>query len=147
MGLSVKDDPRKVVDIASRAWGEPVNGLALSVLLKLKEDPDELPTVAVAIHNRGGQARHLQMRGWLNFYEVSVLNSGGAQAMLTPYGAELGKPERLPAPSEVVLPAGEATEADIPIASIFAMPRGRYRVRVSCAAPEHLTSNEVQVDV
>lgn len=147
MGLSVKDDPRKVVDIAGRKWGEPVNGLALSALLKPKEDPDELPSISVAIHNRGSQPRHLQMRGWLNFYDVSVLNSEGAQAMLTSFGAELRKPERLPAPSEVILPAGEATEADIPIASIFAMPRGRYRVRVSCSAPERIDSNDVEVQL
>lgn len=147
MGLSVKDDPRKVVDVAGRTWGEPVDGLALSALLKPKEDPDELPSVSVAIHNRGTQPRRLQMRGWLNFYEVSVLNSEGVQAVLTSFGAELRKPERLPVPSEVMLPSGEATEADIPIASIFAMPRGRYRVRVSCSAPERLVSNEVEVEV
>ena len=147
MGLSVKDDPRKVVDIAGRTWGDPVDGLALSVLLKPKEDPDELPSISVAIHNRGTQARRLRMRGWLDFYEISVLNSEGGQAMPTSYGAELRKPERQPAPSEVVLNAGEATEADIPIASIYVMPRGRYRVRVSCATPVRLVSNEVEVKV
>src|SRR6185437_8385932 len=127
MGLSVKDDPRKVVDIAGRAWGEPVDGLALSALLKPKEDPDELPAISVAIHNRGAQPRRLQMRGWLSFYDFSVLDSQGVQAKPTSYGTELRKPERLPAPSEVVLNAGEATEADIPVASIYAMARGHYR--------------------
>ena len=34
MGLSVRDDPKKLVDIAGRQWGEAIDGLALSVILK-----------------------------------------------------------------------------------------------------------------
>jgi hypothetical protein len=63
MGLSVRDDPKKEVDIAGRTWGEPVAGLALSVALKPQEDPDALPTVSVAIHNRSAQTKRLMTRG------------------------------------------------------------------------------------
>src|ERR1700722_268206 len=124
MGLSVRDDPKKEVDVAGRTWGEPVNGLALSVLLRAKEDPDELPAVSIAILNRGPETKHLTTRGWMNFFSVSVLGPDGAPAPLTSYGAELMKPERQPAVSELVLATGEAVEADIPIGSIYQMRNG-----------------------
>jgi hypothetical protein len=146
MGLSIRDDPKKVVDVAGRAWGEPVNGLALSVLLTPKQDADQLPTVSVAIHNRTAEARRLTTRGWLNFFRVSVLAPDGVAAEVTPYGRELMKPERQPAPSEIVLAPGEAIEADIPIGSIFQMRRGQYNVQATCETPGGLiASNEIQV--
>ncbi len=149
MGLSVRDDPKKVVDVAGRAWGEPVNGLALSVLLTPKQDPDQLATVAVAIHNRAAEERRMTTCGWLNFFQVAVTGADGAAVGLTPYGRELMKPERQPAPSPVVLAAGEALEADIPIGSIFQMRRGSYRVKASCETPDggRMTSNEILVPV
>ena len=56
MGLSVRDDPKKEVDIAGRSWGAPVDGLALSILHTPNERSDGLATVSVAIHNRGARA-------------------------------------------------------------------------------------------
>ena len=149
MGLTVRDDPKKVVDIAGRTWGEPAGGLALSMRLRTKEDEDELPAVSVAIHNRTGETQRLTTRGWLNFFHVSVVSADGVVAGLTPYGGQLMQPERQPAPSEVALTPGEAIEADIPIGSIFEMPKGLYRVYATCEAPggRLVTSNEVQIQV
>jgi hypothetical protein len=149
MGLAVRDDPKKVVDIAGRTWGEPVNGLALSVLLKTKEDPDELPAISVAIHNQAPEAKRLTIRGWLSFLRVSLVGPDGVAAGLTSYGFESMKTERLPAPSDVVLTPGEATEADIPIGSIYEMRRGPYHVQVTCESPGGglITSNEIRVDL
>ena len=150
MGLSVRDDPKKEVDVASRLWGEPVNGLALSVLLKAKEDPDELPSVSIAILNRGNETKRLMTRGWLNFFHVSVMDPAGAGAPPTSYGAELMKPERQLALSDVVLTPGEAIEADIPIGSIYSMREGDvYRVQASCDVPGggRVISNKIQVKV
>lgn len=144
MGLSVRDDPRKVVDVAGRAWGEPVDGLSLSVALRLKEDADELATVSAAIHNRTAETHRLLTRGWLDFLRVSVMNSDGVAAEMTPYGRELFKPERQRALSEVVLAPGEAVEADIPIGSIYRMPKGMYRVQVRA---DGIASNEIQIVV
>ena len=135
MGLSVKDDPKKVVDIAGRTWGEPVEGLALSVMLRVKEDPDELPAISVAIHNTGTSTQRLTTHGWLHFFQVSLTDSTGAAATLTSYGNQLMKPERMQAASEIVLAAGQATEADIPIGSIYQMRKGQYRVQASCETP------------
>ena len=135
MGLSVKDDPRKIVDIAGREWGDPVDGLALSVMLRPKEDPDELPAISVAIQNRGTLILRLPTLGWLHFFQVSLNDSRGAAVELTPYGRERMKPERMQALSEIVLEPGEATEADIPLGSIYQMGRGQYRVQASCETP------------
>ena len=135
MGLSVKDDPRKVVDITGRQWGEPVEGLALSVMLRVKEDPDELPAISVAIQNTGTSIQRLTTRGWLHFFQVSLTDSAGAAAGLTSYGSELMKPERMQTASEIVLAPGQAIEADIPIGSIYQMRKGQYRVQASCETP------------
>jgi hypothetical protein len=148
MGLSVRDDPKKEVDIAGRTWGEPVNGLALSVLLKTKEDDAELATVTVAIHNRGAETRRLSTRGWLHFFQMSVVGADGEAAALTPYGRELMKPERQAAPSEVVLDPGEAMEADIPVGSLFQMRKSPFRVQATCEVPGgQALSNEIRIDV
>lgn len=151
LGLSVRDDPKKVVDVAGRSWGEPVNGLALSVLLTPKQDEDELIAVSVAIHNRSPQTQRLTTRGWLNFFHVSVTGPDGAVIALTPYGRELMKPERQPAASEVTLAPGEAMEADIPIGALFDMrsqlSNGRYRVQATCEANGGIVaSNEIEVE-
>jgi hypothetical protein len=146
MGLTVRDDPKKVVDVAGRTWGEAVDGLALSMQLKRREDPDELSTVSVAIRNTGAARRTLRTRGWLEYFHVTVRDSSGAEAAFTPYGRELMKPENAPAPAEVELEPGEAMEADIPIGSIYRM-KGTYRVQAWCATPEggRAVSNEIEV--
>ncbi len=148
MGLSVKDDPRKVVDVAGRTWGPVVDGLTISALLRTKEDPDELPAITVAILNRGVAAQRITTHGWLDYFQLSVTDSTGAAAELTPYGRELMKPERMQAAAEMVLEPGEATEADIPIGSLYVMRKGRYRVQATCAVPGggRLISNEIQVE-
>jgi hypothetical protein len=147
MGLTVRDDPKKVVDVAGRTWGEAVDGLALSVLLSARRHDDEPPSVSVAIHNRGPDVQRLLTRGWLNYFRVSVVDVQGASVAMTPYGRESMKPERLPAPAEVVLAPGEAIEADIPVGLLFEMRRGEFRVQATCEAPGGgvIASNEIQV--
>jgi hypothetical protein len=147
MGLSVRDDPKKVVDIAGRQWGEPVRGLALSILLTPRKHDDEPYSTSVAIHNQSPETQRLMTPGWLNFFRVSVIASDGALAAMTPYGRELMKPERRPALSEVVLSPGEAIEVDIPLGTIFDVRRGQFRVHAACEAPGGgiLTSNEILI--
>jgi hypothetical protein len=147
MGLSVRDDPKKVVDVAGREWGEPVEALALSVLLSARKHDDEPASVSVAIHNRGPHVRRLLTHGWLNYFRVSAVNAEGVLAPMTAYGRELMKPERLPAPAEVMLASGEAVEADIPVGLLFEMRRGEFRVQATCEAPGGgvIASNEIHV--
>ncbi len=147
MGLGVKDDPKKVVDVAGRTWGEPAGDLALSVLLKVKEDPDELSAVSAAIQNRGTVPQRLPTSGWLHFFQVSVIDNAGAAAPLTSYGRELLKPERRQTLPDIVLAPGEAIEADIPVGSIYQMRKGEYSLQVSCELPGggRVVSNEIRV--
>ncbi len=145
MGLSVRDDPRKEVDIAGRTWGEAVGGVALSLMRKPVEDADELPVVSAAIHNRSQSPVTFTTRGWLNFFEVSVAGTDGAAAELTPFGRESMKTERLPAASAVTLPPGEALEADIPIGALYRLGR-ENSVQVSAVLPTgQAFSNEIQL--
>ena len=69
MGLSVKDDPRKTVNIAGRSWGESVSGVALSVVLPREEDPDELPAISIGdlqpAHLDSAEIIHERMAGFL----------------------------------------------------------------------------------
>ncbi len=146
MGLTVRDDPKKVVDVAGRTWGEPVDDISLSMQLRAKEDPEELPAISVAIRNVGATRRTLRTRGWLEFLNVTVRDSTGRDAELTSYGREVTKPEHAKPAAEMELEPGEAVEADIPIGSIYRM-KGMYRVQASCATPEggRPVSNEIEV--
>ena len=147
MGLSVRDDPKKVVDVAGREWGEPAEGLALSVLLSARKHEEEPASVSVAIHNRSPYAQRLLTRGWLSYFRVSVTSAGGAPVAMTASARELMKPERLPAPAEVTLAPGEAVEADIPVGLLFEMRRGLFQVQATCEAPGGavVTSNQIPV--
>jgi hypothetical protein len=147
MGLSVRDDPKKVVDVAGREWGQTVEGLALSVLLSARKHDDEPASVSVAIHNRSPGVQRLLTRGWLNYFHVSVFDAAGESVPVTAYAREVMKPERLPAPAEVVLAPGDAVEADIPIGLLFEMRRGQFRVQATSEAPGGgvITSNQIQV--
>lgn len=147
MGLSVRDDPKKVVDVAGRTWGEPHRGFVLSVQLLERKHDDEPASVSVAIHNRGPGVQRLVTRGWLSYFRVAVVNAEGVPAPMTAYGRELMKPERLSAPAEVVLAPGEAVEADIPVGLLFEMRRGKFRVQATCEAPGGgvIVSNAIQV--
>ncbi|MES1261304.1 MAG: hypothetical protein ABUS49_06155, partial [Acidobacteriota bacterium] len=49
MGLSMRDDPPKVVDLTIRAWGETKAGLALSILEIPRDDPQALPRISIVI--------------------------------------------------------------------------------------------------
>jgi hypothetical protein len=148
MGLVIRDDPPKVIDMTGREWGETVEGLALSIREIRKQDPGELATISVVMRNNGPQPRKFTMPGWLFFYEMEVVAADGSRVGLTPYGSRLMKQERAAENIQFALGPGEATETDLPLATLYDLrARGSYRVRVSCRAPEGglLASNEIVV--
>jgi hypothetical protein len=148
MGLIVRDDPPKVVDLAAREWGAAVEGLALSIGEIPHADPDAQAAVSVVLRNAGAAARSLTVPGWLFFYRFEVRDSGGAPAAMSPFGRELLKPARRTERLEVVLAPGEANETQVPIGSIFNMPgKRRNLVRASCepSAGVVLQSNEITI--
>lgn len=150
LGLTVRDDIPKVVDIAGREWGEPAGGFALSIQLIRKEDPEQLPVISAAVRNVSGEQRRFEIPGWLLFYSLEITGANGEQAGPTAFGRELLKPERHRRRIVLDLAPGQAVETDIPIGSIYDMrAAGEYRVRVSASFPQGgaALSNQVVVRV
>ncbi len=130
MGLVIRDDPPKVIDLAGREWGEPVDGLALSIRALPKEDPRQPAVLSVVIRNAGPAPKSFTAPGWMFFYRAEGLP-------LSAYGAQLLKPERRTEKIEVTLGPGEARETDLPVGALYEMRRaGDYPMRVSCELPD-----------
>jgi hypothetical protein len=70
MGLIVRDDSPRVIDMTGREWGEPADGLALSIREGKKDDPGQLPVLSVVMRNAGPERKALTIPGWLFFYSV-----------------------------------------------------------------------------
>jgi hypothetical protein len=145
MGLSVRDDPPKVVDLTIRSWGEPADGLVLSVYDIVREDSEALPRISVVIRNIGTERKSFPVPGWLYFYQVEVrlLEVGpryDSIAPLSPFGRELLKPERRTESLSVALNPAAFQETEIPIGSLFNLrARGRYSVSARCLPFEGVT--------
>jgi hypothetical protein len=136
-GLTMRDDPRKVIDLAARTWGEQGGWGAVSIELIEQGDPDALPAVSAVLKNAGAQAVSLTVPGWLFFFHAEVTEPDGSQVPLSPFGAQLLKPERRTERIEVALAPGTGTEARIPVGQLFglraaAARKERYGVVVSC---------------
>lgn len=143
MGLVIRDDPPKVIDMSGREWGEPVDGLALSIRELEREDPRQVAGISVVMKNGGSIPKRLYVPPWIFFYELEGLE-------LTPYGRQLMDPNRKAKPTEVSLGAGDAIETDLPIATIYNMrAAGDYKLRVSCRLPDQsvLRSNEIVITI
>ena len=144
MGIMVRDDPPKVIDVAARAWGDPVDDFVLSIEQIQQEDSDTPPSISVVLRNVGSAAQTLTIPGWLHFYHFDMT------APLSPFGRELLKPERSNERFTVTLQAGDTVDTQVPIGSIFTMKeKGEYRTRVSCTLPGGgtLLSNTIAISV
>ena len=143
MGLVIRDDPPKVIDMAGREWGEPVDGLALSIRELKREDPREVAGISVVLKNAGTHPKVLTVPPWIFFYEIEGLD-------LTPYGRQLLKPDPNAKTIEVTLGPGDAIETDLPVATLYNMRApGEYKIRVSCRLPDGaiLRANEITIRV
>ena len=70
MGLTVKDDRPRVIDMTGREWGESAAGLALSIREMRQDDPRQLPVLSVVLRNAGldqalGKTRRKPESAWL----------------------------------------------------------------------------------
>ena len=140
MGLSVRDDPPKVVDLNIRSWGEPAAGLVLSVYDIPREDSEALPRISVVIRNIGTERMALSVPGWLFFYIVDVRLPDGSPVALSPFGRELLKPERRTNNLAISLDSGGFLETEIPIGSLYNLRAlGQYAVSVHCLPVEGVT--------
>jgi hypothetical protein len=131
MGLTLKGDPPRKIHVEGREWGEPVDGIALSIQEILNTDPEQLPAISVVMKNTGPKLLQLTIPGWMHFYEVETT------AELSAFGRQLLKPETRREKVEIALGQGDATETDVPIGSLYDMrPKNEYAVRVSCTLPD-----------
>jgi hypothetical protein len=129
--------------VAVRAWGESVDGFALSIEQVPQEEAGAPPSLSVVLRNVGGSARTLVAPGWLQFYRIDI------DAALSPFGRELLKPERQTEVT-VTLEAGATVDTQVPIGALFDLGgKGEYRTRVSCTLPsgQTLTSNETAISI
>ncbi len=150
LGLSVRDDPPKTIDLTNREWGTPAGGLAVSIREIPKEDPDQLPSVSAVLRNVSDARQRFSIPAWLIFYSIGVTRPDGSPAALTPFGRELLKPERHPRGVTLDLAPGQPVETEIPVGSIFDMrAKGEYRIRLTAARPDApvLESNQIAVRV
>jgi hypothetical protein len=150
LGLTVRDDAPKTVDIEVREWGEPAGGFAVSIQQLRKEDPAQLPAISAALRNVSGERMRFEIPGWLVFYSVEIMGPDGGRVGPTAFGRELLKPERHQRRMVVDLAPGQAVEMDVPIGSMFEMREpGEYRVGISAKLPEAAmaVSNPITVRV
>jgi hypothetical protein len=139
MGLVLRDDAPKVIDMKGREWGEPAGGLALSIRELPREDPKHMAGISIVMKNQGADPRTLTVPPWIFFYQIEGLE-------LTPYGRQLMGPDQKRNTAEVTLRAGDAIETDLPIAKIYNL---REKLQVSCLLPDGtvLRSNEISIRV
>jgi hypothetical protein len=151
MGLSMRDDPKRVIDPGARQWGAPAEGLALSIeSVLLREDRSVMSNLSVVLRNVGTETKSLVVPGWLFFFQVELTGPDGNATPLSPFGNELLKPSRRTDSIAVTLAPGELTETQIPIGSIFEMrARGDYGVAAWCELPGGavLHSNPIAISV
>src|SRR5580658_3621367 len=101
MGLVLRDDPPRVIDMTGREWGEFVDGLALSVRELKREDPGQVAGISVVMRNAGTEPKTLDVPPWIFYYEIDGLE-------LTPYGRQSMNQDRKTKNTEVTLRPGDA---------------------------------------
>jgi hypothetical protein len=151
MGLSVRDDPKKVIDPETRQWGPTLDGFALSIeSVLLREDRTVMSNLSVVLRNVSDAAQSLVVPGWLFFFHVEMIGPDGSRVPPSPFGGELLKLKRRTERIELTLAPGALTETQIPVGSIFEMAgRGEYRIEAWCELPDgaRLHSNRISVTV
>ena len=90
MGLSVRDDPKRVVDPETRQWGSPVDGFALSIeSVLLREDRSVMSNLSVVLRNVSDATRSLAVPGWLFFFHVEMTAPDGMPVPVSAFGGGL----------------------------------------------------------
>jgi hypothetical protein len=143
MGLVLRDDPPKVIDMTGREWGEVAGGLALSIRELERDDSRQVAGISVVMKNEAAHPQTLNVPPWIFFYQIEGLE-------LTPYGRQLMSPGRQGKNIEVRLDTGDAIETDLPAATFYNLRTpGDYKVQVSCRLPDQteLRSNEITIRV
>ncbi len=141
MGLVLRDDPPKVIDMTGREWGETASGLQLSVRELKREEAHQIAGISVVMRNTKSQGRVLNIPPWILFYQVEGLG-------LSLYGHQAVRSGRTAKNIDVTLAPGGAVETEIPLATLYDVTKGGdYRIHVSSRLPDGtaLRSNEITI--
>jgi len=151
MGLAMRDDPPKTIDVAARAWGPSRDSFALSLeSAPLREDASVTSNLSVVLRNEAQVARTLSLTDWLFLYRVELTGPDGNPVSQSAFGREMLNPERGKERFERTFPPEGVMEAQIPLGSLFDLrARGEYRAVVSCELPGigELRSNPVTIAI
>jgi hypothetical protein len=129
MGLVIRDDPPKVIDITGREWGQSVDGLELSIRELPREESGTITGLSVVLRNSGSAATRLNIPPWSYFYKVNGLD-------FTPFGQQFMSADAKGPNVDVTLGPGDAIESDLPLSTMYRVREaGEYRVQVSCKLP------------
>ncbi len=143
MGLVIRDDPPRVIDMTGREWGDAVDGLALSVRELAREDSRSVTGISVVMKNEGAKAKTLSVPSWIHYFHIEGLEP-------TPYGRKVLDSGRTAKEAEDTIAPGAAIEAELPIGRIYEMRApGVYPVAVWCRLPDRslLRSNNIEIRV
>ena len=143
MGLVIRDDPPRVIDLTGREWGAATNGLALSIRELPREDPRQVTGISVVMKNVGTEAKRVVMSSGPFFYRIHGLD-------LTPFGQQFFKSRQQGQQTSVTLGPGDPSETDLPLSTMYDLRRlGEHRVYVTAALPDgaELRSNEITITV
>lgn len=140
LGLTIRDDPPKVIDCAARQWGESRNGWALSVETILGKDPGDLPSLSIVIRNVGTKPQRLSVpvskndRTWIQFYAVDLRDVNGTEVPMAPFGKTALDPARRTELFEAELAPGAWNETMLPLGSFFNVRGNNNNLRATASA-------------
>jgi hypothetical protein len=143
MGLVIRDDPPKVIDLTGREWGPEVDGLTLSIRELPREDLRQVTGISVVMKNTTGETKRFGIPSAAFFSRIHGLE-------LTPFGRQFFGSTQKGQNTVMMLGPGEAKETDLPLSTMYNVRAlGEYRVYISCALPgdAELRSNEIVVRV
>lgn len=143
MGLVIRDDPPKVIDLKGREWGPEIEGLALSIRELPREEARQVTGISIVMRNVSAEPKRLHVAPLAVFYKVHGLE-------LTPFGSQFLKSPPSGPNVDIALDQGQPAETELPLSTMFNLKAlGEYRVSVTCTLPDgaEMASNEILIRV
>ena len=143
LGLVIRDDPPKVIDLSARAWGAAEGGLSLSVAELPREGSRGVTGISVVMRNEAGEPKRFTAPPLARFYRIEGLEP-------TAYGRQLLHTSQNQPQSEISLSPGGVINTDLPLATTYNVrAAGEYKIQVTCTLADGtvLRSNELTICV
>lgn len=113
-----------------RAWGEAVDGFAMSLA------PAHDESVSLLIKNVSAEEKKITIPAWLTYLHIDVTTPDGAAVPLKPYGKQFMESKKDEKELDRDFPPGKSMAIEVPIGALYDLKRpGTYRLVFSCPAP------------